>query len=507
MEIINFKPPPTIKAFIKDYIPGELFYSWIVGPVGSAKTTALFFKLVYMAGLQQPDPDGIRRTRAVVVRNTAPMLRDTTLVSWNRWFQDGVAGDWLATPKVFILRFGDVECEVLFRALDTPADVAKVLSLEVTFVIIDEFVEMVKQVIDGLSARCGRWRSPGGAPATNWGMWGASNPSVEDNWWFDYLHNNDADLGNPVQKIDIHEDQQLARERLIAAGLLDAEANAKYYLQPSGFAPDAENVDNLPGKRDYYTNQAKGKSEAWIKQYLEAEWGYSIAGKAVVPTFKDKHISRTRLKFNPHLPLVAGFDPGLAGCAFILGQLTLEGQLLILGEIVKQGVGTKRLIKDFIKPYLRNFFPNARLIVAPDPAAASRSSNDERTIVATLRGWIGHENVRIETNNRLPKRLDALEHFTTNDTEDGPGMLVDARMCPMVVRALKGGWRYSMDIDKDVLKDAEPEKNAYSHPGDGAGYLARYFYRQFERNERYGVGSSVKPFVPPRFSGASYHVR
>ena len=32
---IQYTPPPTIRDFIKDYRPAELFYDWIVGPVGS----------------------------------------------------------------------------------------------------------------------------------------------------------------------------------------------------------------------------------------------------------------------------------------------------------------------------------------------------------------------------------------------------------------------------------------------------------------------------------------
>ena len=124
MAILTYTPPRTLKEFIKDYRPGELFYDYTVGPVGSGKTTALFFKLVYMAGLQTPGQDGVRRTKAVVVRSTMPQLRDTTLASWNYWFVDGVAGQWKATEKNFILRFNDVECEVLFRPLETADDVA-----------------------------------------------------------------------------------------------------------------------------------------------------------------------------------------------------------------------------------------------------------------------------------------------------------------------------------------------------------------------------------------------
>src|SRR5688572_15793920 len=118
--LIDYTPPDTVGRFIKDHLPGELFYDWIVGPVGSGKTTGIFFKLVYMAGLQAPGPDGIRRSRAVIVRNTSTQLRDTTLNSWFTWFKDGQAGIWKATDKVFVLRFGDVECEVMFRPLDTP---------------------------------------------------------------------------------------------------------------------------------------------------------------------------------------------------------------------------------------------------------------------------------------------------------------------------------------------------------------------------------------------------
>ena len=34
-ETVEYTPPPTIKAFIKHHVMGELFYDWIIGPVGS----------------------------------------------------------------------------------------------------------------------------------------------------------------------------------------------------------------------------------------------------------------------------------------------------------------------------------------------------------------------------------------------------------------------------------------------------------------------------------------
>lgn len=492
---INYTPPDTLSRFIKDHLPGELFYDWIVGPVGSGKTTGIFMKLIYMAGLQAPGPDGIRRTRAVIVRNTGQQLQDTTLNSWFTWFKPGQAGNWEITQKKFTLRYGDIECEVLFRPLDTPQDVARVLSLEVTFAIIDEFVEIPQAIVDALSARCGRYPSAVQGGATNWGMWGSSNPSTEDNWWFDYLHS--GAIIQPGEGVSLH-------KRMV----LD-ERNARYFLQPSGFSPNAENVENLPGGRDYYRNQAKNKSEAWIKQFLEAEWGFSVAGKPVVGAFNSAaHVSKKPLFFDPNLHLVAGFDPGVGGTAMIFGQEDLEGRLHVIGEICTSGLGASRFINERLRPYLARNFPDLRpdgFTIAPDPAAANRSPTDESTVLSVIKR---HYDVSIEKNNRLPLRLDAIDYFCTRMAFGMPALLIDERACPMLIRALKGGWRYALDKKENIREGAagaRPEKNQYSHPGDGFGYLARYFHRQAQKNERYTRGGA-KPFTPPRFNNG-YHFR
>ena len=468
-ETLVYTPPKTVKAFIKDYVPHALFYDWIVGPVGSGKTTGLFFKLVHMAKLQAPGPDKIRRSRAVVVRNTAPQLKDTTLKSWFTWFKDGQAGTWHETNKTFVLRFDDVECEVLFRPLDTEQDVQRVLSLELTFAILDEFVQIPKAIVEALSARCGRFPAVKDGGATNWGMWGSSNPELEDNWWYDYLHR-----GLP--------------------------GNARYFLQPSGYAPDAENLDFLPGGQGYYTQLAEGKSEAWIRQFLEAQWGFSTTGKPVVPTFKAPIHATRGLRYNPLLPLIGGLDPGIGGTALIFGQQTLGGRLVVLGELVEVGIGAERFVRDIVKPYLRRRFPGAAFTVAPDPAAANRSQADEKTVVDVLRR---HFAVSVETNNQLRKRLDAIEHFSTRLLEDGPALWVDEVECPVLIRALKGGWRWGLHPKTEVIKTVEPEKNAYSHPGDAFGYLCRYFHQQSERSER----QARRPLPPAATAPNTYHFR
>ena len=462
MASINYTPPDTIKEFIKHYRPGELFFDWIIGPVGSGKTTGIFFKLAYMASLQAKSPiDGIRRSRAVIVRNTMPQLKDTTIMSWSYWFREGQAGSWRATDKNFTLRFGDVECEVLFRPLDTPDDVARVLSLEVTFAVIDEFVQIDKTIIEALAARCGRFPPTLHGGATNWGMWGSSNPGNEDDWWFEYLFEKKP-------------------------------TNMTYFEQPSGFSPDAENLDNLPGKANYYHSLSDGKSEHWVKQFIEVQWGFSLDGKPVVPTFNNQiHVSKKPLMVNPRLPLVIGFDPGVSS-AMLFGQMDLNGRLIVLHELVQQDFGAERLCTERLKPTIRLKYPDMEIIIAPDPAANNRAQTDERSVVDVLKK---HKfTVKFpDMNNQLQPRLDAVEYFTTRLTSGGPALLIDPS-CKMLIRSLTSGWRYA--VDKKNKRSPEPEKNQYSHPGDAFTYLCRYFHVLGMREARRGSSG----FKPPVFT-------
>lgn len=439
----------------------------------SGKTTGIFFKLAYMASLQAPSPrDGIRRSRAVVVRNTMPQLRDTTITSWNYWFKDGQAGTWRASNYSFLLKYGDVECEVLFRPLDTPDDVARVLSLEVTFAILDEFVQIDKAIVEALSARCGRYPPAIDGGATNWGMWGSSNPGNEDSWW---------------------------HKKLEEAGGMPS--NWVYFKQPSGFAHDAENLDNLPGRSAYYTSLADGKSDHWVKQFIEVEWGYSLDGTPVMKTFNPQyHVSPTPLKYNPGLPLIAGFDPGLGGSALIFGQMNHHGQLIVLSELVQEGYGANRLADERLRPHMQMRYPTATdFTICPDPAAFNRSQDAERTVVEALK----QKKFVVKTptmNNSLEDRMKAIEFFSTRITPAGPALLIDPS-CRVLIRALQTGWRYKLKKGEDQADT--PEKNKYSHPADGFGYLCRWFAMT---DPRYSSDNQRRKFVPPR-TQSSYHVR
>jgi len=437
---IDYKPAPTVAKFMQS----EAFYNFIIGPVGSSKTTGILFKILYHAMRQRKsETDGIRRTRFVIVRNTMPQLRDTTIKSFMTWFKPGQAGKWQVSNSAFTFKFQDVECEVLFRALDTPDDVSRVLSLEVTGAILDEFVEIPQEIVEALSGRCGRYPSKIDGGPSWWGMWGASNPGNEDNWWYEWL--------------DIEE-----------AG--DRPENMSYFEQPGGFEADAENLENLPGERDYYNNLVVGKSYEWVQQFINVQWGFSLKGTPVFKVFKPEfHVSKQHLSFNPYLPVLIGFDAGLTPSA-IIGQQDLHGRLLILRELISENMGATRFCREMLKPLLRRECPDSEVEIIGDPAFTQRAQTDERSVRQILEAELPGVTIRPSPSNTLVDRIEAVEGLLTQLTEVGPAYLVDPS-CKTLIRGFSSGYHYA--VNKKGTQADKPEKNKYSHPHDANQYLCQ----------------------------------
>jgi hypothetical protein len=467
MQGINYTPAPTVAKFIKS----EQFYSFIVGPVGSSKTTGILFKILYHAMRQKPSPkDGIRRTRWVVVRNTMPQLRDTTINSFMMWFKPGQAGQWKSTSNTFVFKFDDVEAEVMFRPLDTPEDVRRVLSLEVTGVILDEFVEIPQEIVEALSGRCGRYppvQLEGGPDW--WGMWGASNPGNEDDWWYDWLYE-------------------------------ERPSNLAYFEQPGGFSSDAENLANLPGGSDYYANLAEGKSEEWINQFINVRWGFSLRGTPVYKAFRSAlHVAKERIPYNPHRSVVVGFDAGLTPSA-IIGQQDAHGRVLVIGELVSENMGARRFCREKLIPYLNERCPDCTLEIVADPACTQRAQTDERSVKQILEEEM-RVKVRPAPSNALADRIGAVEDYLTRLTDAGPAMLVDPN-CRKLIRGFTSGYHYAVN-NKGRTADS-PEKNEYSHPHDANQYLCLAFSRMTRRAEK---RQNLKRMVAAsRREAASYNV-
>jgi len=428
---------PTLAEFHAD----NSFVRGIRGPIGSGKSTACAMELVSRALRQEPGPDGIRRTAWAVIRNTYPELISTTMRTWSDWLKPEVFGrPRISAPITHRLRLNrETEMEVFFLAIDRPEDTNKLLSLEITGAWLNEARELPKAVLDMAGGRCGRFPPPREVQATWSGVIMDTNPPDDDHWWY-----------------------RLAEE--------EQPEGYRFFNQPSGLSPVAENIPYLPGGREYYLRQIPGKTDEWVKVYIHGEYGNALETKPIYPEFVySAHVSSERLVPYRGLPLIVGLDFGLTPAAAIC-QYSLKGQFRVLAEVVSENTGIKRFLSDMLKPVLATEFPNFEVVMYGDPAGSQRAQTDERTcfdevVAAGFRIFPAETNV-------FTARREAVAEMLTRMVDGEPGIIFDPR-CRTLIKGHGGRYCYRrMRLAGEDRYADVPDKTFHSHVCEALQYAS-----------------------------------
>lgn len=457
--ILNYEASPTIESFMRSDARRRV----IMGPFGSGKSSGCCVEVVRRA-MQQAAFAGVSKTRFAIVRNTAPQLRDTTIKTWMDWFPNGSIGYWRETGKTYHIRQGGLESEVMFRALDDADDLKNLLSLEITGAYLNECREIVKEIVDGLDGRIGRYPRVLDGGASWRGMWADTNPPEEHSYWYNIIEGNDLETGQPTPDNGWQSFKQPGGMRLDELGRMVSN-------------PDAENIPYLDGGEDYYRNLAKGRNprSEYVKVYVRGMYGSGKAGKPVHTLFNaDYHMSRETLMPNPHRPLIIGADFGLTP-AMALKQQDAHGRVLTLAEVWTEDMGLKRAIKTRLKPLLTQRFQGLRVVVMGDPAGRQRSQNDETTCVDTFKAE-GFKTVRFPRTNAHLARVAATDEYLETLTDAGPAYQIDPS-CTALKRGLESGYHYPVN-NKGISSD-NPAKNLWSHLCEANQYGDMYFQAGF----------------------------
>lgn len=485
---INYNPAKTLKQFNLS----SAFYRGVLGPVGSGKSTSCCMELLRRAMEQITSPkDKIRRTRFTIVRNTYGELRDTTIPTWLYWFPETTSdgkrlfGPFHWTNFEHFIKFGDVEMEVLFRALDKPDDVKKVLSMEVTGAWINEAREVPYSIVSAIGDRVGRFPSISDGGCSWSGVIMDTNPPDSDHWWpiladRDQSTKHGADLLNTVSQ---------SEDLMRAAGLLaDDKRLFDFFAQPGGLLetgldadgrpifepnPEAENLDNLePG---YYIKRMAGKSASHIRVYYCARYGFSFDGKPIIPEYREQaHASSAQLRPMRDIAIQWGVDFGLTPAA-MLGQKGLTGRWTWLDELVSEDMGAERFAEIFCD-FVNEKFAGCRFADGTgDPAGEQRAQTNEQTPFQIFNKVLETRGMPIRLypaiTNDFTIRREAIAHCLNRMIDGMPGMIVSSR-CPTARKGLKGGYCYKrLKVSGDDRYHEKPDKNKFSHVVEAGGYM------------------------------------
>lgn len=402
---------------------------------------------------QRPGQDGIRRTRWCIVRNTYGELKDTTVKTWLEWFPEDMFGKFNRAQGEMRhhIQIGDVDCEVLFRALDRPDDIRKVLSLELTGAWVNEAREVPKQIIDALGDRVGRYPSMRDGGATWSGIIMDTNSPPKSHWWYE------------AAEKDVPEGWKFFAQ---PAALLQREG--KWILNPA-----AENLENLEGANDnppalgrYYVQRYPGKREDYIKVYYGNQYGLVQEGKPVFPEYSEAvHGAKDEIALIAREIVYIGIGLALSSGA-LFGQRRKNGQWLWLDEMMgDQGAVSfaqrlsAKMAADFPAGTIFRIFS-----VRPD----DHDDEDSEAIqILKGRGIIAQP---CRTNDVVLRR-EAVAGVLNRMVSGEPALLISPK-CELTREAMNGGYHYPrIQVSGDERFHDEPAKNRYAALAEAAQYM------------------------------------
>lgn len=502
-----------------EFLNEECFVTGIMGPLGSGKSFTCCVKLMKLACLQPPSPNGFRRTRWAVIRNTYPELRMTTIKTWLELFPEANCGpivyshpithmikrlptedfkftnddktEWEGTPGL--------ECEVLFLAMDKADDIKHLKSLDLTGAWVNEAIEISPGAIDMLTGRVGRFPMADEMPARWAGLILDTNAPDDQNWWYkasemgEGVMDEDIDLGIPgldlrwrffKQPPAVLEVENIGGSFFVTEGGFEpVEVPASQCLPAAGrywfVNPDAENLPYLrPG---YYHQQVQNKTLEWINRFMQAKYIYMVDGKPWVPEYNDNVMGSTPLNVMKDRELIGGIDAGggTLNPAAVIGQQGVYGDWRILYELSLFDIGIERF-SSALKSDVAKRFPG---MPAPkyglDPAGRGRDQIYETAVEEHLRSR--GVDVQLAPSNNPSTRRDALAlpmgRMLVVNSKTVPGFLVDPS-CKMLRAALAGKWfRKTVQTiaGGNVRYQEKPYKNEWSHVGDACSYMTLTF--------------------------------
>ncbi len=459
---------PVAGAFCLD----DSEVSVIMGPVGSGKTTAACLRVARHIFEQRPGPDGIARSRWVVIRNTGPQLHDTTMKSWFSLFaNDNKLRKWTSTTKTQTWRFSPkgskhlLHAEVMFRALDDADDVANLLSLEVTGMWMNEFREISTEIFANARARYGRFPNAQQGGCTWQGIIGDTNP-----WPF---------------TSDFH-DMFVANKR----------PGFAFFKQPGGLDPAAENLENLAQTpetlalavtdarrreqgRTYYTRLLDTYSPNDAGMYVHCKYGVSRAGKPVYASYNDNahcavfELAKTTLrpKSTPVVPIRIGYDNTGRHPAALIAQRTESGQWRCRYEVIGDGMGMRQHAQ-VLAQFLAEKIPGFQIErITCDPAGAAKGADDMDMRMIVQRQFPGVSVVNARTNDP-ETRVAAVEDVLRRQVNGEPAILIHPD-CKVLRAACISKYQYrKLKLSGDERYTEQPDKvSPFADIADALQYL------------------------------------
>lgn len=439
-------PGPVAKAFRASKARRRI----ITGPFGSGKSVACCIDIIKKIDEQAPSPDGVRRSRWAVIRNTYTDLKNTTVLTWKAWIDERLFGQFVnVAPFEHRIRYAKsdgttVQADVIFIAMDTPDDVKKFLSLEVTGIYFNEVREIHRTVVEAGDGRIGRYPAMKDGGPTWYGIIADTNMPDEDHWLYELAE------GGAAGWEFFHQ----------PGGVKDVADHLVQGTPPKWAHNDAaENLPNLV--KGYYIDQLVGKSDDWIKVYLAAQYGTLPTEGAFWADLLAQSLNEGRIgsvRYQREKTVDTWWDLGYSDDTAIWFTQTIRGEVHVIDHYESFGKDIP-FYGDLVKS--RGYIYNKHHL--PHDAKAETLQGGGRSIVQQLAEFLPLTSLEVHLEKDPQERIQAARVVI-------PRCYFDKEKCRDGLRALRN-YRRERDEARNCYKRT-PLHDSASHSADAFGMMA-----------------------------------
>lgn len=473
MPTLEYTASPTVAKFMKSKAFGRL----ILGPVGSGKTTGCIMDLLAKACTQSPAPNGLRYTRFPIVRQTLKQLKDTVLKDCQSRLSSIGIGQWKVSDSTFYIDFENVKSEWVFIPLEDAREQARLLSMQASGAWMSEFTEINLDVLQPLQGRLGRYPNDVNVGFCDWnGIIGDSNMPMEGSEWWKFLETLPPDWQKFKQPSGLEPPVYKDGRQISGAENLDWLLQTDETLK----LPFGHPLRIARGKLYYQRSVDQwGIDDSWVKRYIKAEYGDDPSGEAVFrATFRSSFHTADDTQLIPGYPLLIGQDFGRNPWSIIC-QVDHYGRLVVHEEVPAYNIGLEKHLNENLRPRLINKYLGYKHALIGDPAGIAKDSHSEENSFDLLQrcGFAAYP----APTNDIDPRIRSVEALLGKSVNGGPGLVINRRGAPTLVRAMAGGYRYLRTQGGQGALKAVPDKNdpeGYSHVADTLQYVSLVVHGQ-----------------------------
>lgn len=408
--MLGDNPEPTQWEFICDPSEAKLY----MGRAGAAKTSTIVCAMLLRA-LLQPGFKGF------IIRQHYNSMFNTVIERAQEMLDRLSPGLLLernkAPPMRWVLQSA-VEGQVSYLTFSGMAELPKGFSCHA--IAVDEADECEESAINALKMRM---REPG---ATHCLML-ACNPPDTTHWLYTAATGKDF------------------REMVVAEPWLKL------------FKPkDGENYSHLPD--NYYEKYAKGMPADLKERFIKGEWGAVFPNKPVYREFSSRLHTSRELKYNQYWPVLRFRDFGYRSPCCLFSQLDEDtGAVNVLQEI--QGQNEEVLaFESRVQALSNKLYPGAKFIDFGDPAV------DQHKDTGSTLQMLAKCGVNVNfIHSKLDDGIRTVRSVLERIVRGRPQLLISELGCPILVRALRGG--YGTNERGMPVKDGY-----YDHTADALRY-------------------------------------